>query len=69
MHFSWQESKVRFDSDSEFKERARANVVKLQRGDPEIRKAWELICEASRKGMYLNNKYIKVILGSESFIS
>ena len=42
---------MRFDTEPEFKERAYANVVKLQKGDPEIRKAWELICEASRKGI------------------
>ena len=41
---------MRFDSEPEFKQKAYADVVKLQRGDPEIRKAWELICEVSRKG-------------------
>ena len=45
-----QESKTRFDADSEFKQRAYAAVVKLQSGDPEIHKAWALICDVSRKG-------------------
>ena len=45
-----QESESRFDADSEFKQRAHAAVVKLQNGDPEIRKEWALICDLYRKG-------------------
>ena len=48
--YNFQESKNRFDSDSEFKKHAYSAVVKLQSGDPEIHKAWSLICAASRKG-------------------
>ncbi len=42
-------SKKRFDDDDAFKERARAAVVLLQGGDKEHLKAWEMICEISRK--------------------
>lgn len=42
-------SKKKFDEDSEFKERARREVVALQRGDESALKAWEMICEISRK--------------------
>lgn len=42
-------SKTRFDEDAQFKARARQAVVKLQGGDPEALKGWEMICEISRK--------------------
>ena len=42
-------SKKRFDEDPEFKERARKAVTLLQGGDADFIKAWERICEASRK--------------------
>jgi len=42
-------SKARFDSDEEFKGRAYAAVVRLQAHDPEYIKAWNLICDVSRK--------------------
>lgn len=45
-----QESKVRFDSDQEFKKQAHATVVSLQSHDPNVLRAWELICDVSRKG-------------------
>ncbi|KAJ8964239.1 hypothetical protein NQ314_005038 [Rhamnusium bicolor] len=45
----YKESKNRFDEDEEFKKRAYASVVKLQSFDPEHKKAWELICDVSRK--------------------
>ena len=48
-----QESKKRFDTDAEFKKRAYADVVKLQRGDPDVRKGWNLICDVSRQSTYL----------------
>ncbi len=44
----YKESKKRFDESDEFKERSRGNVVKLQAGDVENRKKWELMCEISR---------------------
>jgi arginyl-tRNA synthetase len=42
-------SKKRFDDEPEFKERARTNVVNLQRGDVACRAIWILLCEISRK--------------------
>ena len=44
-------SKKRFDEDTEFKKRAYQRVVDLQGGDLNVRKAWEMICEVSRKGI------------------
>ncbi|XP_034181184.2 arginine--tRNA ligase-like protein [Osmia lignaria lignaria] len=45
----YKESKKRFDEDEEFKKRAYNCVVKLQAFDPEMTKAWQLICDVSRK--------------------
>lgn len=47
-----QESKKRFDDDAEFKKRAYERVVQLQNGEINVRKAWNLICDVSRKGMF-----------------
>jgi len=47
----WQESKVRFDSDEDFKKRAYSAVVKLQSYELDYVKAWTLICDESRNGM------------------
>jgi arginyl-tRNA synthetase len=46
----YKESKIRFDSDEDFKKRAYANVVKLQAHEPKIIQAWKLICDVSKKG-------------------
>ncbi|XP_066593262.1 arginine--tRNA ligase, cytoplasmic isoform X2 [Prorops nasuta] len=45
----YKQSKVRFDSDEEFKKRAYNCVVKLQAFDPDMVKGWQLICDVSRK--------------------
>lgn len=45
----YKESKKRFDEDPEFKKRAYECVVKLQSFDPVYTKAWQLICDVSRK--------------------
>ena len=45
----YKESKAKFDEDPEFKKTAQLTVVALQKGDPECKKAWELICDVSRK--------------------
>ena len=45
-----QASKKRFDDDEDFKKRAYEHVVLLQNGDPDIIKAWQLICDVSRRG-------------------
>ena len=48
--FFFQESKKRFDEDEAFKKVAYERVVELQGGHPNVRKAWDLICDVSRKG-------------------
>ena len=45
----YKESKKRFDEDADFKKRAYACVVKLQAHEPDYIKAWNLICDVSRK--------------------
>ena len=45
-----QESKVRFDKEEEFKKRAYKAVVDLQNHQPDVIRAWQLICDVSRKG-------------------
>jgi len=42
-------SKKRFDDDVDFKKRAYEKVVQLQGGDADVRKAWTMICDVSRK--------------------
>ncbi|OIW04888.1 hypothetical protein TanjilG_24004 [Lupinus angustifolius] len=41
-------SKLRFDGDAEFKQRAQQAVVRLQGGEDRYHKAWKQICEISR---------------------
>ncbi|XP_022099608.1 arginine--tRNA ligase, cytoplasmic-like [Acanthaster planci] len=43
----YKESKVRFDEEPEFKKRAYSLVVRLQAKEPDIYKAWQLICDIS----------------------
>ena len=57
----FQESKKRFDEDEEFKKRAYESVVKLQSYDPDHMKAWNLICDVSRKGKDVLSREIFVI--------
>ncbi|MBN3290579.1 SYRC protein, partial [Polypterus senegalus] len=45
----YKESKARFDNEEEFKKRAYQCVVKLQSKEPDFIKAWNLICDVSRK--------------------
>lgn len=45
----YKQAKVKFDQDSEFQEQARQEVVKLQAKEPESIKAWQLLCEQSRR--------------------
>jgi len=44
----YREAKARFDADPAFQDRARAEVVALQAGDPESRAAWAYVCDRSR---------------------
>jgi arginyl-tRNA synthetase len=45
----YKQSKKRFDEDAEFQEAARKEVVKLQAKDPESIRAWQLLCDQSRR--------------------
>lgn len=45
----YKESKQRFDNDPEFKRASQLQVVALQSGDPQALKAWDIICDISRK--------------------
>ena len=42
-------SKKRFDNETEFQQRSREEVVKLQNGDRKSIQAWKLLCNQSRK--------------------
>merc|ERR1712210_79945 len=62
-------SKARFDSDDEFKARAYSCVVKLQAHDPDYLKAWNLICDVSRREFQkvYDRLDIRIIERGESF--
>ena len=45
----YKKAKLRFDEDEAFKAASRDAVVKLQGGDEDTRKAWQLLCEQSRR--------------------
>lgn len=45
----YKQAKQRFDEDETFKEASRQEVVKLQSGAENSRKAWQLLCEQSRR--------------------
>ncbi|XP_064205750.1 arginine--tRNA ligase, cytoplasmic [Anguilla rostrata] len=45
----YKESKKRFDEEEEFKKRAYQCVVRLQSKEPDFIRAWNLICDVSRK--------------------
>ncbi len=45
----YREAKKRFDEDPPFSDRSRDEVVKLQSGEGEATRAWEMLCRQSRK--------------------
>jgi arginyl-tRNA synthetase len=45
----YRQAKQRFDTDETFKETARLEVVKLQAGAEDTRRAWKLLCDQSRR--------------------
>lgn len=65
----YKESKKRFDEDEEFKKRAYDRVVKLQSGDERSTKAWQQICDVSRKEFQLiyDSLDVKLVDRGESF--
>jgi arginyl-tRNA synthetase len=46
----YRQSKQKFDADPQFKKNAQLEVIALQSGDPHALKAWEIMCEISRRG-------------------
>ncbi|XP_047234279.1 arginine--tRNA ligase, cytoplasmic [Girardinichthys multiradiatus] len=65
----YKESKKRFDEDEDFKKRAYQCVVRLQSKEPDFIKAWNLICDVSRKEFQrvYNCLDIQIIERGESF--
>jgi len=65
----YKQAKIKFDNDTEFQETARQEVVKLQSKDSESIKAWQLLCEQSRKEFEIIYQLldIKLIERGESF--
>ena len=66
----YKESKKRFDNEEEFKKRAYECVVKLQSLDSDFMKAWNLICDVSRKEfnlIYERLNIVNLIERGESF--
>lgn len=49
----YRQAKQRFDADEAFQTTAREEVVKLQAGDPVSRRAWQLLCDQSRREFQL----------------
>jgi arginyl-tRNA synthetase len=45
----YRQAKQRFDTDPDFQERSRQEVVRLQAGAEDSTKAWQLLCEQSRR--------------------
>lgn len=45
----YKQAKTRFDGDEAFKKAAQLTVVELQGGNPDYLKAWQVLCDVSRK--------------------
>jgi arginyl-tRNA synthetase len=45
----YKQAKQRFDEDPEFQEKSRQEVVRLQSGDENSKRAWQLLCDQSRR--------------------
>lgn len=45
----YKKAKQRFDEDEAFRDASRLEVVKLQSGDEDSRRAWQLLCDQSRR--------------------
>jgi arginyl-tRNA synthetase len=65
----YKKAKQRFDEDPEFQEAARKEVVKLQAKDPDTIKAWNLLCDQSRREFQViyDRLNIKITERGESF--
>ncbi|MBE9226828.1 arginine--tRNA ligase [Phormidium sp. LEGE 05292] len=58
----YKQAKKRFDEDETFQETARKEVVKLQSGAEDSRRAWQLLCEQSRREFQLIYDWLDVNL-------
>ena len=58
-------SKKRFDAEEDFKKRAQENVVKLQSGDKEFLKAWNILCDVSRS--FFKKLYKRLDITNEEY--
>ena len=58
-------AKIKFEGNEEFKKKAQLTVVKLQSGDPDCLKAWQVICELSR--IEFNKIYSRLQITVEEF--
>lgn len=65
----YRQAKQRFDTDLEFQEKSRQEVVKLQSGDAATRQAWQLLCQQSRREFQViyNLLDVELIERGESF--
>ncbi|WP_269622261.1 arginine--tRNA ligase [Prochlorococcus marinus] len=65
----YRQAKKRFDEDTDFKASSRKEVVKLQAGDEESLRAWNLLCEQSRKEFQILYNQLEIDLNErgESF--
>ncbi len=65
----YKKAKQRFDEDPEFQAAARQEVVKLQAKDPDTMKAWNLLCDQSRREFQViyDRLNIKLTERGESF--
>ncbi len=65
----YKQAKQRFDEDPQFQTAAREAVVKLQAQDPDTIKAWQLLCDQSRREFQIiyDRLNVKLIERGESF--
>ncbi|MFC4910813.1 arginine--tRNA ligase [Actinomadura gamaensis] len=54
----YQAARQKFDSDPGFAERSRTRVVKLQAGDPETMRLWQILVDVSKR--YFNHVYARL---------
>jgi arginyl-tRNA synthetase len=58
----YKQAKQRFDQDEQFREASRQSVVALQAGDAESTKAWQLLCEQSRREFQLIYDWLDITI-------
>ncbi|MBD2653592.1 arginine--tRNA ligase [Synechocystis sp. FACHB-383] len=58
----YKQAKQRFDQDEQFRETSRQAVVSLQAGDAESIKAWQLLCDQSRREFQLIYDWLDIVI-------